>query len=169
MENEEKKQALDPEIVPPGMENIGPFKKSKRNPKIAIRDAAIANMVAAGISPSKAAQMLGLDPSTGYRALQRIQGEDKGISALVSTERDSRLLSLLDDFMERGKKIKKIRGSDAIGAAKLYADRRYPILRQDAPKPPVIYAKVNINIYQTDKPLLEKELRPTSDNVLYVK
>jgi len=152
MENDEKNQALNPEIVPPGMENVGPFKKSRRNPKIAARDALVAQMVAAGVPRSRAAELLGLDGSTGTRIMQRIQGERKGISDLVSPPMDTKLINLLGNYMERGVKIKKIRGSDALGAAKIYADRRYPILRQDAPKPAFQFVKVDISIYNNPDP-----------------
>ena len=84
--------------------------------------------------------------------MQRIQGERKGISDLVSPPMDTKLINLLGNYMERGVKIKKIRGSDALGAAKIYADRRYPILRQDAPKPAFQFVKVDISIYNNPDP-----------------
>ena len=163
MGNESEKPALNPEIVPPGMENTPAFKKTgKRSEKIRRRDALIAQMVAAGFSAGKAAKILGLADTTGYRAMQRIEGEDKGISGLVSTERDARFLSLIDDYMERGKKIKKIRGSDALGAAKLYGDRRFPILRQDAPPPPMVFAKVDVSVIRIERP--RDKAAETKDN-----
>jgi hypothetical protein len=50
---------------------------------------------------------------------------------------------LVDHFLDKGLKLRKVKGSDAIGVAKLYADRRYPVRNEVAP---VSYSFTNVDL-----------------------
>jgi len=151
MSENDKPQALNPEIVPPGMESTPPFKKPRERSKTRqATDLAVAGLVASGISANKAAGFLGIAPSTAYRAMERLEGEGKEISSLKTVERDERLCALLDAYMDKGKTIDKLKPSDALGAARIYADRSFPVLRQDGPRHEFNFVKVDISLYDRE-------------------
>ena len=85
----------------------------------------------------------------------RAQGEET--SGLVSVARDEKLGKLVDNFLDRGVKMKKIKGSDAIGVAKLYADRRYPV-RSEAPPPSRTFVRMDLNIFLPDPQPAPREI-----------
>jgi hypothetical protein len=108
---------------------------------------AITGMVRSGIPVSKASEMLGFNPSTGYRIMQRQAGEE-GTPALLSAVRDEKLAALVDNFLDKGIKMGagKIKASDALGAGKLYADRRYPIRQENGGGPSMSFVTINLGM-----------------------
>lgn len=133
----------------PAVENASsekPILRKKRNRGTGTAAAlAITAMARNGIPVSKASEMLGLNPSTGYRMMQKQAGE-AGTSALLSAVRDEKLCALVDNFLDKGIKMKagKIKASDSLGAAKLYADRRYPLKQDQNGGTQVSFVTVNI-------------------------
>ena len=126
--------------------------KKPRKPKAVQRasDLAFSSLVAAGVPIGKAAKLLGFDPTTGSRIKKRLEQQGEGISSLVSTSRDEKLGKLIDTYLEKGIRVRKIRGSDALGAAKLYADRSFPV-RQEGSKQEYKFVRVDISIYKTNQ------------------
>lgn len=109
---------------------------------------AVTNMVQRGISPGKAAELLGLNQATGYRIMAR-QTTDGQVSGLLTAQRDDKLAALVDTYLDAGrkKKPKEIKASDALGAAKLYADRRYPTRSDGAGDTNISFLTVNLGQY----------------------
>ena len=104
-------------------------------------------MVQRGISPGKAAELLGLNQATGYRIMAR-QTTDGQVSALLTVQRDEKLAALVDTYLDAGrkKKAKEIKASDALGAAKLYADRRYPTRSDGVGDTNVSFLTINLGL-----------------------
>ncbi len=89
--------------------------------------------------------MLGLSKSQGTKIAQRLERQGDDVSGLITAARDEKLKAVIDNFMGKGAKLKKIKGSDALGAAKLYADRRYPV-RQEGDSGKTTLIQVNLNV-----------------------
>ena len=145
-------QKYVPNVVEPSSKDPPAAKKPRkfRRGTSAASDLAILNMVRAGMSAGKAAETLGMNYSSGYKAMDRMKGEGNDVPSLMSTARDEKLTKLLDTYLEKGAKIRKIRGSDALGAAKIYADRRFPV-RQEGSKQEYKFVRVDISIYKTNQ------------------
>lgn len=129
----------------------------KRNPIQMASDTAIKALMAKGFSVRKAAEFMGISPTTAQKAMTRLREQGELTSGLVSVARDEKLGKLVDNFLDRGVKMKKIKGSDAIGVAKLYADRRYPV-RQDSAPPPRTFINVDLSVFLNDPPPAPKTI-----------
>jgi DNA-binding Lrp family transcriptional regulator len=114
-------------------------------------DTAIKALMAKGFSVRKAAKFMGISPTTAQKAMTRLREQGELISALMSVERDEKLGKLVDHYLDKGIKLRDIKGSDALGAAKLYADRRWPA-RTEAPAPVRVYADIDLNMFLPDPP-----------------
>jgi len=128
-----------------------------RNPIQVASDTAIKALMAKGFSVRKAAEFMGISPSTAQKAMTRLRAQGEETSGLVSVARDEKLGKLVDNFLDRGVKMKKIKGSDAIGVAKLYADRRYPV-RQDSAPPSRTFIKMDLSIFLPDPQPAPREI-----------
>jgi hypothetical protein len=108
-------------------------------------DTAIKALIAKGFSVRKAAEFMGISPTTVMRVRKEMtaQAQPGPIQPFGSAARDEKLGRLVDHFLDKGLKLRKIKGSDAIAAGKLYADRRYPT-RSDPAPPAVSYTQVNL-------------------------
>jgi len=126
----------------------------KRNPIQMASDIAIKALMAKGFSVRKAAEFMGISPTTAQKAMTRLREQGELTSGLVSVARDEKLGKLVDNFLDRGVKMKNIKGSDAIGVAKLYADRRWPVKKAAPDDPPISFVQVNIDEFRMDRPLL---------------
>ena len=135
-----------------------PRKKYRKRPDTRARELAFLSLITSGIKPSKASEMLGFSPGTGSRIAARLREQGNEIPTLMSASRDEKLLKMIDNFLDQGAKMRKIRGSDAIGVAKLYADRRYPV-KQEAGGDSFSFVKVDISVYKND----HFPLKPTED------
>lgn len=129
----------------------------KRNPIQMASDTAIKALMAKGFSVRKAAEFMGISPTTAQKAMTRLREQGELISGLMSVERDEKTAKLIDHFLDKGLRMKEIKGSDALGAAKLYADRRYPVRDSIPEVPRISFVQVNIdsvrlNQYKSNAP-----------------
>lgn len=114
----------------------GTFKK--RNPAQTAIDITIQAMLRQGAPVRKIAEALNISPSTVNRTKARIRAQnDPGeeCPGLLSPRRDELAGKVIDRFLKAGANMKKVKGSDALGAVKLYSERRWPTKRDDAPGP----------------------------------
>jgi hypothetical protein len=70
----------------------------------------------------------------------------------MSPQRDQNAGKLIDHFIDKGLKMKKIKGSDALGAVKMYADRRWPAQQAEPPGPRVSFIQINVDCLRSDLP-----------------
>jgi hypothetical protein len=137
----------------PGSYAPGTGRKGKRNPIQQAADLTIKAMLLQGVSHRKIAEALNISAMTVSRVKARIceQAPDAPDlkSGLLSPQRDQNTGKLIDHFIDKGLKMKKIKGSDAISAAKMYADRRWPV-RTEAPPPSRTFIQTNLNIFLPD-------------------
>ena len=69
---------------------------------------------------------------------------------LLSADRDKKVARMVEHFLDKGLRMKEIKGSDALGAAKMYADRRWPV-QQAAPEGPRIsFVQINVDVARLD-------------------
>lgn len=121
----------------------------KRNPIQMASDTAIKALMAKGFSVRRAAKFLGISPTTAQKAMTRLREQGELISGLMSVERDEKLGKLVDHYLDKGIKLRNVKGSDALGVAKLYADRRYPVRNDSAPVS-YSFTKVDLNQFLPD-------------------
>lgn len=114
-----------------------------------------------GITQREAAKTLGLHPGSGCRIEARIKDEDQ-INGLLSPELDGLSVEVLHNFLKQGSKMKKIRGSDALGAVKVYSDRRWPT-KNDQPPTSISFTEINICEVRID-PSNPQSIDITPDN-----
>jgi len=86
--------------------------------------------------------------------MQRLRAQSLEIAedlklGLMSADRDAKVRKLIDHYLDKGIKLKEIKGSDALGAAKLYSERRWPA-RSEAPAPAKTFIQTNLNIFLPD-------------------
>jgi len=86
--------------------------------------------------------------------MQRLRAQTLEIAedlkcGLMSADRDAKVAKLIDHMIAKGTRLKDIKGSDAISAAKLYADRRWPV-RSEAPPPARTFIQTNLNVFLPD-------------------
>ena len=117
----------------------------KRTPIQMASDTTIKALMAKGFSVRKAAAFMGISPTTAQKAMTRLREQGEEVQPLLSAQRDEKLGRLVDHFLDKGIKLEAVKGSDALGVAKLYADRRYPA-REAAP--PVSYSFSRVNIQE---------------------
>ena len=131
---------------PPAKRTIpGPRKPRKTNAVQQAMDVSFKALISQGIPKSRAAKILGLSETAGYKIAKRLQAKGEDVSGLLSAEGDEKLKTLVYRMMDKGAKIRKIKGSDAIGAAKLYADRRFPIRQESGGDTNISFTVVNLN------------------------
>lgn len=80
---------------------------------------------------------------------------------IMSADRDKKVAKLLDHMLDKGVRLKDIKGSDALNAAKMYADRRWP-LRQDNTPPVHVFVKIDLSEFRTDPLKSAKDITPTT-------
>lgn len=131
----------------------------KRNPIQMASDTAIKALITKGFSVRKAAEFMDISPTTVMRVRKEMmaQAQPSEISGLLSPQRDEKTAKLIDHFLDKGLKMRKIKPSDAIGVAKLYADRRYPV-RSEAPAPPRTFVNVDLSIFLPDPQPAPREI-----------
>ena len=135
-----------------------------RNPIQMASDTAIKALMAKGFSVRRAAKFMGISPTTAQKAITRLREQGELISGLMSVERDEKLGKLVDHYLDKGIKLRNIKGSDALGVAKLYADRRYPVRNESAPVS-YSFTKVDLNQFLPDPPPAPVEIvEPGADN-----
>ena len=152
----DKRGRILPDPIPPKKRGRVPGRTTAPAAATAL---AVTNMVRQGINPGKAAELLGMDRSTGYRIMQR-QAPDGQTPGLLSAVRDDKLAALVDNFLDKGIKMRagKIKASDALGAGKLYADRRYPVRQENAGGPSLSFVTINLGMMAqggADPPMLD--------------
>ena len=133
MTQPQQAQALDPVTGHPARKPGRP-----RNPIQTATDMTIKAMILQGASIRGIAKALNIGQSTVARIRSRIvnaPGAAEECPGLLSPKRDELAGKVIDRFLEAGSKMKRIRGSDALGAVKLYSDRRWPTRKDDAPGP----------------------------------
>ena len=93
------------------------------------------------------------------------QVQPSEISGLLSAQRDEKTAKLIDHFLDKGLKMRKIKPSDAVSVAKLYSDRRWPV-RVEAPPVSYSFTKVDLNQFLPDPQPAPREiiLTPGTDN-----
>jgi len=126
----------------------------KLNPVRQAVENIIRAMIQQGSSVRKIAAALNISPNT----VQRVRSDMKALlpaedqkSGLLCLQRDENTAKLIDHFIDKGLKMKKIKGSDALGAVKMYADRRWPV-RSEAPPPVQLFVDVNLDVFRPDPP-----------------
>lgn len=135
-----------------------------RNPIQVASDTAIKALMAKGFSVRKTAKFMGISPSTAQKAMTRLRAQGEETSGLVSVARDEKLGKLVDHYLDKGIKLRNVKGSDALGAAKMYADRRWPVRAEAAP-PSRTFVVSNLNIFLPDSQPAPREidLEPVAD------
>jgi hypothetical protein len=86
--------------------------------------------------------------------MQRLRAQTLEIAedlkcGLMSADRDAKVVKLIDHMITKGTKLKEIKGSDAINAAKMYADRRWPVRQEHLPAS-FTFTNVNLNVFLPD-------------------
>jgi hypothetical protein len=86
--------------------------------------------------------------------MQRLRAQSLEIAedvkqGLLSADRDKKVAKLVDHLLDKGMRLKEIKGSDALGAMKMYADRRWPVRTESAP-PSRTFIQTNLNIFLPD-------------------
>jgi len=122
-------------------QTVAPVKpKVVRKPAAKLaQDLAYKALRSKGLTQEAAAKLIGIHPSSASRYEKRLKdeaaaaGQPDPIQPLMSQDRDEKLGRLVDHFLDKGLKLRKVKGSDAIAAGKLYADRRYPVRSDPAP------------------------------------
>jgi hypothetical protein len=127
-----------------GPRKVNPIRQAVEN--------TIKAMIQQGSSTRKIAAALNISPNT----VQRVRNDMKALqpagdlnSGLLSPSRDENVGKLIDHFVGKGLKLRKVKGSDALGAVKVYADRRWPV-RSEAPPPARTFIQTNLNIFLPD-------------------
>ncbi len=135
-----------------------------KNATQAAMDHVVRAMILQGSSVRATAQALCISPNT----VQRVRNELKELvpegenlkSGLITPFRDERMGALIDHFVSKGLTLKKVKGSDALGAMKVYADRRWPTHQDNAP-PVINFINVDLGQFRPD-PLDEaQDVTPT--------
>jgi len=131
----------------------GVGRKHKRSPIAQAADLTIKAMLLQGGSLRKIAAALHVSPTTVLAVKKRMLAQAPDAedlkSSLMSSQRDQNAGKLIDHFIGKGLKMKKIKGSDALGAVKMYADRRWPV-RSEAPPPARTFIQTNLNVFLPD-------------------
>jgi hypothetical protein len=143
-----------------------PQRRGKQKPspvRIAI-ETTIKAMIQQGSSVRKIAEALSISPNT----VQRVRNDMKALlpaedlkSGLMSPVRDENAGKLIDHFIGKGLKMRTIKGSDALGAVKMYADRRWPVRTEAAP-PSRSFVVTNLNIFLPDSQPAAVDVTPTT-------
>jgi len=130
-----------------------PSGRKRRNPIQQAADLTIKAMLAQGTSIRAIAAALHISKTTVMRVKKEAESRPVDLpdlnSALLSPSRDEKLGRLVDHFLDKGLKLRTVKGSDALGAGKLYADRRWPV-RSEAPPPVRTFIQTNLNIFLPD-------------------
>ena len=135
------------------VQSYAPGVRRKRNPIQQAADLTIKAMLLQGASIRKVAAALHVSPTTVSRVKARICEHSPDApdlkSGLMSPVRDENAGKLIDHFIGKGLKMRTVKGSDALGAVKMYADRRWPVRTEAAP-PSRTFVVSNLNIFLPD-------------------
>jgi len=82
-------------------------------------------------------------------------------SGLMSADRDAKVVRMIDHMIEKGARLKEIKGSDALGAAKLYVDRRWPVRQEQAP-PLHLFVNIDLSQFKPDPLDSAQDVTPTT-------
>jgi len=98
--------------------------------------------------------------------MQRLRAQSLEIAedlklGLMSADRDAKVVKLVDHMLDKGVRLKEIKGSDALAAAKLYSDRRWPVRTEAAP-PSRSFVVTNLNIFLPDSQPAAVDVTPTT-------
>ena len=147
------------------VQSYAPGVRRKRNPIQQAADLTIKAMLLQGASIRKVAAALHVSPTTVSRVKARIceQAPDAPDlkSGLMSPVRDENAGKLIDHFIGKGLKMRTVKGSDALGAVKMYADRRWPVRTEAAP-PSRSFVVTNLNIFLPDSQPAAVDVTPTT-------
>ncbi len=115
-----------------------------------------------GLTQEQAAKALGMHPGSGVRIEARIKEELGLTNGLLSPQRDEMAGKVLDHLLQKGSKLKAVKGSDALGAVKVYADRRWPAKNDQVPAS-ISFVEINIGEVKID-PSNPQSIDITPDN-----
>jgi DNA-binding CsgD family transcriptional regulator len=156
-------QTTESPTVPKGLHHQ---RRGKQNPnpiRIAL-ETNIKAMIQQGSSVRKIAAALSISPNTVQRVRNQmtalLPAEDRK-SGLLSPVRDEKVGKLIDHFLDKGVKLKKIKGSDALGAVREYAARRWPV-RSEAPPQVKLYVNVDLGQFRPDPLDSAQDVTPTT-------
>lgn len=146
------------------VQSYAPGTKRKRNPIQQAADLTIKAMLAQGTSIRAIAAALHVSPTTVSRVKARLcenapDAEDLK-SGLMSPRLGEMSVAVVEHFLEKGAKLKRIKGSDAIAAVKTVADRQWP-LRQDSAPPLYMFVDIDLNQFRPDPPDSAQDVTPT--------
>ena len=154
MQQSDAGKGSEPNLVQPQTYAPGTGRKYRRSPIQQAADLTIKAMLLQGTSIRKIAAALHVSPGTVQTIKRRIQTQAPDAedlkSGLMSPQRDANAGKLIDHFIGKGLKMKKIKGSDALGAVKMYAERRWPAQQAAPPGPRVSFVHVNIDVARLD-------------------
>jgi len=143
----------------------GAGRKYKRSPIAQAADLTIKAMLLQGTSIRKIAAALHVSPGSVQRVKARICEHSPDApdlkSGLMSPVRDENAGKLIDHFIGKGLKMRTVKGSDALGAVKMYADRRWPVRTEAAP-PSRSFVVTNLNIFLPDSQPAAVDVTPTT-------
>jgi hypothetical protein len=98
--------------------------------------------------------------------MQRLRAQSLEIAedlklGLMSADRDAKVVKLVDHMLDKGVRLKEIKGSDALAAAKLYVDRRWPVRQEHSPAS-FSFTNVNLNLFLPDPQPAALDVTPTT-------
>jgi hypothetical protein len=153
------------ESVTNKVQSYVPSGRKRRNPIQQAADLTIKAMLAQGTSIRAIADALHISKTTVQRVKKQMESRPADLpdlnSALLSPQRDEKLGKLVDHFLDKGLKLRKVKGSDALGAGKLYADRRWPV-RSEAPPQVKLYVNVDLGQFRPDPLDSAQDVTPTT-------
>jgi len=110
-------------------------------------------MLLQGTSIRKIAAALYVSPSTVQRVKARIctraPDADDLKSSLMSPRLAEKSVAVVEHFLNKGAKLRTVKGSDVMAAVKVVADRRWPVRQEHSPAS-FSFANVNLNIFLPD-------------------
>lgn len=142
------------EGVPDPVRSYAQGIQRKRNPIQQASDLTIKAMLGQGASLRTIAEALHLSKTTVARVKARICAQPSGAedlkSGLMSPLIGEMSIEVVKHFLTEGKKLKVIKGSDAMAAVKVVADRQWPAQQAAPAGPRIQFVQINIDAVRLD-------------------
>lgn len=126
----------------------------QRNPIQQAADLTIKAMLLQGASIRTIGKALHLGTMTVQRAKARLLATDPAAEDLKSGLMSPRLgemsVAVVEHFLAKGAKLKAVKGSDAMAAVKVVADRHWPAQQAAPPGPRISFVLLNVDIARAD-------------------
>jgi hypothetical protein len=114
------------------------------------QDLAYKTLRSKGVTQEAAAEALGLHKASGCRIEARLREEGQ-IDGPMSPRLGEMSLAVVENFLKQGARMRKVKGSDAIAAVKVIADRQWPT-RSESTAAPVSFVQINVDTIRMEAP-----------------